>query len=172
MDPALQQKLDSASDLTFDDPKLSRAASNAAGTKNLEAARQKRQMGKEKPVHEDRDNPEMEEIIAADPTEFMRKRLTKMMVRELAINDTLYSMTPPDHKAISDSNKRVMDLGDALKALPNQSSGSNVGSQLSLSEAIQQAIARRVDAPVVEPINHPIKTAMMDRAESSFGVDK
>ena len=122
---------------------MKRAKSTAQGTKNLEDARKRRQAeaatGREV-VLEDRSNPELEALVAQDPVAFMRKQLTSMLVRELAINNTLYSVTPPDHKALTDSNKRLMDLGESLKALPNQSDIDSKGSQRSLSELIQDAL--------------------------------
>jgi len=171
MDPALTTKIDSE-ELRFDDPKLARPASIAAGTRNLEEARKRRQMGKGKDsIIEDRDNPELETIIEADPTDFMRKRLTKMMVRELAINDTLYSMTPPDHRAITESNKRLMEIGDSLKALPKQTAG-NAGATLSLAEAIQSALEIRDVANENQAKADRLNEAMMDRSEQHFGSDQ
>lgn len=169
MDPVVMSKIDGETDLKFEDPKLSRPASIAAGTRNLEEARKRRQLGKGKEaLVEDRDNPELEDIIAADPTDFMRKRLTKMMVRELAINDTLYSMTPPDHRAITESNKRLMDIGEALKALPNQTAGN--GGSISLAEAIQAAIEARGSAATEKAhVASQLETAMLERSEEHFG---
>jgi hypothetical protein len=177
MDPVLQATIDgAASGLKFEDPKLSRPASIAAGTKNLEEARKRRQLGKGKEaLIEDRSNPEMEAIIAADPVEFMRKQLTEMLVKETAVNAQLYTMTPIDNKALSDSTNRLISLGNALKALPSQTVGANVGSQISLAEAIQQALEKHGGSRgsrEVEVFKHPLKDSMMSRAESNFGVEK
>lgn len=167
--------MDDAQDipLKFEDPKISRAASIAAGTRNLEEARKNRarQLGKGKEaLTEDRSNPQMELIIQADPTEFMRKQLTEMLVKETAVNSQLYSMVPVDNKALSDSTTRLISLGNALKALPSQNPGGNVGSQLSLAELIEQAIKVRDTTAV--PVIHPANQEMLDRSENHFGTEK
>jgi len=157
------------SDLTFEDPSIGRKNSVAAGTRNLEQARQKRaeKAGKAQTT-EDRDDPEIEAEVAQDPVAFMRKRLTKMLVRELAINDLLYSATPPEHKALTESNKRLMDLGESLKALPNQSDIDSKGSQRSLSELIQDALTTETSQYAEQ--SSALNAGMLARADAAFGL--
>lgn len=152
------------------DPRLSRPASIAAGTRNLEEARKKRQrqlaQGSEALV-EDRSNPHLELEIANDPTEFMRKQLTVMLVKETAVNEQLYAMTPIDNKSLSDSTTRLISLGNALKALPSQSNLTNTGKQKSLAEAIQDALNKRGEDAAKD--TEDLQASMMDRSAAHFG---
>lgn len=114
----------------------------------------------------DRENPEMEKDINADPTTFMRLQLTRMLAKEVSINDVLYKTQPPNDKAISESNKRIMDLGNALKALPKQSDVDAKGASRCSAELIMDAFESNEEADGTATV---LSEQMMERADESFG---
>ena len=155
-----REQMEGMEPTSFDDPAmaiLNRRKPKGGQFKKAEKAR----------TTVDRENPELEEEIEADPATFMRKQLTAMLAKEVAINSKLYTIDPPPSKEISESTKRIVDLGNALKALPNQSAGQNLGAQLSTAEII----ARALDEAEQEPEEAlSLGNEMMERADAAFGL--
>lgn len=104
--------------------------------------------------------------VLSDPVAAVRNRMIQMLVMEQSINDELYQAKVIDHNALSASNKRLVELGQALKALPSQSAGENKGSQRSVAELIQDAVA---SSPALSVSGASVGDDMLKRASSAFG---
>lgn len=106
--------------------------------------------------------------VQSDPVKALRDRLTKMLVMEMKINDELYAQEVLDQGALSASNKRLIELGQALKALPSQSAGENKGTQRSSAEIIATEAAKPHDPAELAEVDE-LNTNMARRAADAFG---
>ena len=93
-----------------------------------------------------------------------------MIVAETIINKDLYSHEVPDNNALTASTKRMVDLGAALKGLPNQHAQGGKGSTKSLSEAVKEAVERKQkDGSSGESAVEDLDKKMLERASDAFG---
>lgn len=106
--------------------------------------------------------------VAADPVKALRDRLTKMLVMEMKINDELYEQEVLDQGALSASNRRLIELGQALKALPSQTAGENKGTQRSAAEIIAEEAGKEHTQEELEEVQSLNKN-MASRAADAFG---
>jgi hypothetical protein len=113
----------------------------------------------------------LEAEVQADPVKALRDQMTRMLVCETRINSELYSSESIDHSALSASNKRIIELGQALKALPSQSAGENKGGQRSTAELIVDHFNRAIDEPAMQEVTE-VKQTMLARAADAFGEGK
>lgn len=115
-------------------------------------------------------NPEELDLlrrITADPIAVLQEELARALTSEININRTLYSEGSVDSRAISDSNKRMMDLADALKALPKQHDVTATLSQKSSAELLHDALKSRKSAP--KKYDDDLEQRMLARANDGFG---
>lgn len=110
----------------------------------------------------------LEAQVQSDPVKALRDRLTKMLVMEQRINDELYASDPIDHSGLTASNRRLIELGQALKALPSQAAGENKGGQRSTAEIIADQLAKGAD-PTTTKEAEELHESMASRAAVAFG---
>ncbi len=117
----------------------------------------------------DRMDAELEAAVLSDPMGVIQKQFARMMVSEIIINDDLYTHEHVDSGALTASNKRLVDLGEALKALPKQQPLVATGAQRSAAEVIQQAHDRRKSLEAPEDTSMKLDKTMINRASTAFG---
>lgn len=152
--------------LRFDDPKAER---RSKGFKRMprKTAPKVPTPAKDRVITPRLDEDLLEEI-SADPNAHAHRQLLRMIAKEQRINEDLYDTDPPDDKAISGSNKRLMDLYDNLKALPKQSN-ETAQNQKSLAELIADALVASPEWGGMTAEEAVFDQMQMDRANTAFG---
>lgn len=164
-------------------PFLSKRRSRQGRYKHNEAFKESAKKGQEamrqgkprekKPAEEqmlvDREDPDILADVLNDPVKFLQQELARMIVAESLINRRLYSLEEPGDSALTASVKRLVDLGGAVKGLPNQHANGGKGSQKSLSESVEEALKDKAGREAVAKDTTALAGKMLERADSSFG---
>lgn len=115
----------------------------------------------------DRDDPRMALELSADPIRFIQNEFQRALVAETLINRELYADEHIDAMAVSASNRRLIELADALKALPKQNNGAKNRNQKSAAELIEDA-AGTYDPSRNQSVRDQAEAGMMTRASEGF----
>lgn len=119
----------------------------------------------------DRTDAVLQAQLDADPIKFIQSEFSRSLLAEVMINRVLYSHETVDPSALTASNKRMVELADALKTLPKQNEGARGKNQKSSAELIEDAMDS-YDPTANDTLRKSVESKALDRAAGSFDEDE
>ena len=118
-----------------------------------------------------REDPDMMALLESDPIKFIQSEFSRALIAEALINRELYAHDQVDPMALTASNKRMVELADAMKTLPKQNEGARGKNQKSAAELIEDAMSAH-DTTTIDSLTNGVESKALERAAGAFDEDE